>query len=130
VALQRLAAQLPPGVEVHEAQGRTRQSLDMTGAFTTNLQAMSLLALLVSTLLIYGAISFAVVQRRRVIGILRALGATRSEVLAIVLTEAAVLGVVGAGIGLVLGLAIGHALITLVSRTINDLYFVVAVSQT
>ena len=44
----------------------------MTAAFTTNLQAMSLLALMVSTLLIYGAISFAVVQRRRIMGMLRA----------------------------------------------------------
>jgi putative ABC transport system permease protein len=128
--LARLRARLPAGVQVHEAQSRTRQSLDMTGAFTTNLQAMSLLALLVSTLLIYGAISFAVVQRRRVIGILRALGATRGEVLTIVLSEAAALGIVGAGLGLLLGLLIGRELITLVSRTINDLYFVVAVNET
>ncbi len=127
--LARLRARLAPGVQLHEAQGRTRQSLDMTGAFTTNLKAMSLLALLVSTLLIYGAISFAVVQRRRVIGILRALGATRGEVLAIVLTEAAALGLVGAALGLLLGAAIGRELITLVSRTINDLYFVVAVKE-
>src|SRR6202012_1896287 len=89
-----------------------------------------LLALLVSTLLIYGAISFAVVQRRRTIGILRALGATRRDVLVIVLTEATVLGVVGAGLGLLLGFVIGHGLVQLVSRTINDLYFVVAVNET
>ncbi|MGH8322702.1 MAG: ABC transporter permease, partial [Steroidobacteraceae bacterium] len=128
--LARLRERLPPGVQLQDAHGRTRESLDMTGAFTTNLKAMSLLALLVSTLLIYGAISFAVVQRRRVIGILRALGATRAEVLTIVLTEAAALGVVGAGLGFLLGLAIGRELITLVSQTINDLYFVVAVSET
>ena len=40
---------------------------------------MSLLALLVGTLLIYGAVSFAVLQRRRIIGVLRALGATRAR---------------------------------------------------
>ena len=128
--LARLRERLPPDVQLHDAQGRTRESLDMTGAFTTNLKAMSLLALLVSTLLIYGAISFAVVQRRRVIGILRALGATRSEVLTIVLAEAAALGIVGAALGLGLGVVIGRELITLVSQTINDLYFVVAVSET
>lgn len=128
-ALARLRERLPPGVELHDAQGRTRESLDMTGAFTTNLKAMSLLALLVSTLLIYGAISFAVVQRRRVMGVLRALGATRAEVLTIVLAEAAALGVVGAALGVLLGLVIGRELILLVSRTINDLYFVVAVNE-
>ncbi len=128
--LAALRKQLPPGVELQEAQSRTRENLDMTAAFTTNLKAMSLLALLVSTLLIYGAISFAVVQRRRIIGVLRALGATRAEVLSIVLSEAAVLGIVGAILGVLLGLAIGRELVALVSRTINDLYFVVAVNAT
>ncbi|MGG2320019.1 FtsX-like permease family protein, partial [Salmonella enterica] len=75
-------------------------------------------------------ISFAVLQRRRIIGILRALGATRSNVFTIVLAEASVLGMVGAGLGLMLGNAIGHGLVELVSRTINDLYFVVAVNET
>jgi len=125
-----LRARLPAGVRLQSSDTRTRENLDMTGAFTTNLKAMSLLALLVSTLLIYGAISFAVLQRRRVIGILRALGVKRSQVLAIVLSEAAVLGLVGAGLGVLLGLAIGRELVSLVSRTINDLYFVVAVNET
>jgi putative ABC transport system permease protein len=125
-----LRARLPAGVRLEKAQGRAQQSVDMTTAFTTNLQAMSLLALMVSTLLIYGAISFAVVQRRRIIGILRALGATRGNVFTIVLTEAAVLGVVGAGLGLLLGVVIGRGLVQLVSQTINDLYFVVAVNET
>jgi putative ABC transport system permease protein len=129
-AVAQLKSRLPAGVRLEEAQGRARQSVDMTAAFTTNLQAMSMLALLVSTLLIYGAMSFAVVQRRRIIGILRALGATRGDVFTIVLTEAAVLGLVGAGLGLVLGAVIGRGLIHLVSQTINDLYFVVAVNQT
>jgi putative ABC transport system permease protein len=126
----QLRAKLPPGVQLEQAQGRARQSIDMTAAFTTNLQAMSMLALMVSTLLIYGAISFAVVQRRRIIGILRALGATRGDVLSIVLTEAAALGAVGAGLGLLLGIVIGRGLVELVSQTINDLYFVVAVNET
>jgi len=129
-AAARLATRLPAGARLEQAQSRAHQSIDMTAAFTTNLQAMSMLALLVSMLLIYGAISFAVVQRRRLIGILRALGVTRSEVLTIVLSEAAVLGLVGAALGLLLGSLMGHGLVRLVSRTINDLYFVVAVNET
>jgi putative ABC transport system permease protein len=128
--LASIRALLPADVQLTETAGRTQESLDMTGAFTTNLQAMSLLALLVSALLIYGAISFAVVQRRRLIGILRALGATRREVLAIVLAEAGALGVLGACAGLVAGRLIGQGLVRLVSQTINDLYFVVVVNQT
>src|SRR4029077_7212871 len=90
---------------------------------------MSLLALLVGTFLIYGAVSFAVLQRRSIMAVLRALGATRAEVLGVILTEGALLGALGAACGLLLGVLIGHALVGLVSRTINDLYFVVAVNE-
>jgi len=127
--LARIRKALPPDAELRDSRGRAQQNLDMTSAFTTNLQAMSLLALLVSVFLIYSAISFAVVQRRKIIGILRALGATRGEVLRIVLVEATLLGLLGAGIGLLLGLVIGRELVVLVSRTINDLYFVVSVRE-
>ena len=124
-----LAALLPPGLTLRSTRAGARETLAMTDAFTTNLKAMSLLALLVGTLLIYGAVSFAVLQRRTIIGVLRALGATRREVLAMVLGEAAVLGLAGAVCGLLLGLVIGRGLVGLVSRTINDLYFVVAVNE-
>ncbi|MGH8297932.1 MAG: FtsX-like permease family protein [Steroidobacteraceae bacterium] len=128
-ALAELRRELPPGVRLEPAAGQTRATLDMTSAFSTNLTAMSLLALLVSALLIYGAVSFTVVQRRRSIAVLRALGATRREILTIVLTEAAALGAAGAGLGVLLGLAVGHGLVRLVAQTVNDLYYVVAVQQ-
>ena len=128
-ALAGLRRELPPGARLEQAAGQLHETLDMTSAFSTNLTAMSLLALLVSALLIYGAVSFTVIQRRRNIAILRALGATRREVLTIVLTEAAVLGAAGAGLGVLLGLAVGHGLVRLVSQTVNDLYYVVAVQQ-
>jgi putative ABC transport system permease protein len=128
-ALARLRRELPPGARLERTAGQLRQTLDMTSAFSTNLTAMSLLALLVSALLIYGAVSFTVIQRRRSIATLRALGATRREILTVVLVEAAALGAAGAGLGVLLGLAVGHELVRLVSRTVNDLYYVVAVQQ-
>jgi putative ABC transport system permease protein len=128
-ALARLRAELPADLELHATRAAARETFAMTAAFTTNLKAMSLLALMVGTLLIYGAVSFAVLQRRPIIGVLRALGATRAEVLTQVLGEAALLGLVGAACGVLLGLAIGRGLVGLVSQTINDLYFVVAVNQ-
>jgi len=129
VALAALRRELPPGLRIERAAGALRQTLDMTSAFSTNLTAMSLLALLVSALLIYGSVSFTVVQRRRSIAILRALGATRREILTIVLAEAAALGAAGAGLGVLLGLAVGHGLVRLVSQTVNDLYYVVTVER-
>jgi putative ABC transport system permease protein len=128
-ALKGLQEGLPAGVSVDAVGGRTRENLDLAATFTTNLQAMSLLALLVGFFLIYSAVSFAVVQRRALIGVLRALGATRAAVLAMLLGEAALIGIIGASLGLLLGVVIGRALVGLVAGTINDLYFVVAVKS-
>ncbi len=128
-ALAALRRQLPPGARLERAAGQVHQTLDMTSAFSINLTAMSLLALLVSALLIYGAVSFTVVQRRRNIAIMRAIGATRRELLTIVLVEAVVLGAAGAGLGVLLGLTVGHGLVHLVSQTVNDLYYVVSVRR-
>ena len=127
--LRQLRAGLPADLSVRSTRAQARETFAMTDAFTINLKAMSLLALLVGTLLIYGAVSFAVVQRRSIIGVLRALGATRRDVLSVVLGEAALLGLAGAICGIALGLLIGRGLVGLVSQTINDLYFVVAVNS-
>lgn len=128
-ALAELRKRLPAGSQLEETSRITRQSLDLSRAFTINLQAMSLLALLVSVFLIYSAISFAMVQRRRIFGVLRAVGATRGELFGVTLFEATAMGVVGTALGILLGMLIGRELIALVSRTINDLYFVVAVNE-
>ena len=128
-AVARLAAALPAGVQLLPSAGRTESVSDMSAAFETNLEAMSLLALLVGVFLIYNSISFAVVQRRGIFGVLRALGVTRRELLAVVLREALLLGVVGAAAGVALGLWLAEWLLQLVSRSINDLYFVVTVTE-
>lgn len=124
-----LRALLPAGVTLTPTRAGARESFAMTGAFTTNLEAMSLLALLVGLFLIYGAVSFAVLQRRQLFGVLRALGTTRAQLLAIVLGEALLLGAIGAAAGIALGILIGRELLALVTRTINDLYFVLAVRE-
>ncbi len=77
--------------------------------------------------LIYQTMTFSVVQRRPLIGSLRALGVTRAEIFALVMTEAALIGVVGTAAGLALGWGLARGLLSLVTRTINDLYFVLSV---
>ena len=127
-AVERLGKALPAGVQLLPAAQRTRAVGDMSAAFMTNLTAMSLLALLVGVFLIYNSVSFAVLQRRRLLGILRALGLTRGQVLSLILGESLLLGVLGTALGLGLGLWLGGELLSLVARSINDLYFVVNVT--
>jgi len=126
---ERLRRSLPAGVELRTKSARSGTLDDMTRAFRLNLQALSLLALLVGAFLIYNAMTFSVVQRRALIGTLRALGVTRREVFALVLAEAGLVAVVGSAAGLALGFLLAQGLLGLVVRTINDLYFVLSVRE-
>ena len=128
-ALTVLEAALPDSVRLLAAAGRTRATAEMSKAFMTNLTAMSLLALLVGLFLIFNSVSFSVLQRRHLIGVLRGLGITRKQVFAIILAEAALLGVVASLLGVVLGVLLGEQLLALVSRSINDLYFRLSVTN-
>ena len=125
--LASLRPLLPEGAEVVRPRARGNAVEQMTRAFRTNLTALSLLALVVGTFLIYNTMTFSVVQRREQLGRLRAVGITRGELFALVLGEAAVLGVVGTVAGLLLGVLLGRGLVELVTRTLNDLYLVVSV---
>jgi putative ABC transport system permease protein len=124
---RRLEEGLPGGILVQEAGRGAADLSQMIQAFDLNLTALSLLALIFGMFLIYNTMTFSVVQRRPILGSLRALGVTRREVLGLILGEAAILGLVGTGLGLILGVVFGRGLVRLVSRTINDLYFVVSV---
>jgi putative ABC transport system permease protein len=64
-----------------------------------------------------------------VIGTLRALGMTRREVYTMILLEAILLGLLGTLAGLGLGIVLGRGAVQLVTRTINDLFFVVSVRE-
>ena len=128
-ALAELRAALPEGTQLLAAAGRTRSTVEMSKAFMTNLTAMSMLALLVGLFLIFNSVNFSVLQRRHLIGVLRALGLTRQQLLSMILIEVGVLGAVAAGLGVMLGIALGEQLLLLVSQTINDLYFRVSVTS-
>lgn len=122
-----LRAILPPGVELVPAAARSNALEQMTRAFELNLAALSLLALIVGMFLIYNTITFSVVQRRGLIGTLRCIGVTRGQIAALVLVEAALISLIGSALGLGLGVLFARGLVHLVTRTINDLYFVVTV---
>jgi len=123
----RVRALLSPGETLAPAGTRAEVMAGMIDAFDVNLTALSLLALVFGMFLIYNAVTFSVVQRRALLGMLRALGVTRGEILRMILSEATWIGVSGSAIGLAVGVVLGRGLVRLVTRTINDLYFVVSV---
>ncbi|MEQ8523719.1 FtsX-like permease family protein [Gracilimonas sp.] len=120
---------LPEGASIVRSESRTETVEQMTRAFEFNLQALSMLALLVGMFLIYNTMTFSVVQRRPLIGRLRALGVTKSEILTTVLKEALLIGALGTVIGIVAGIFLAQVLVKLVTQSINDLYFVLSVQE-
>lgn len=129
ILIARITSVLPAGVELTIAGARSDSVEQLTRAFELNLTALSLLALLVGTFLIYNTMTFSVVRRRGLIGSLRAIGVTRGEIFGLMLGEAFVIGIISSALGIALGIILGRGLVQIVTRTINDLYFVVSVRE-
>jgi putative ABC transport system permease protein len=123
-SLEWIQNQLPSGILVLPNEVRSGAIEQITAAFRLNLTALSLLALVVALFLIYNTMTFSVVQRRPLFGTLRSLGVTRQEIFLMVVSEAFVIGFIGAAFGILIGILMGRGAVRLVSQTINDLFFV------
>ena len=121
-----LEARLPRGVQLVEIASQINDTAGLSAAFELNLTAMSLLALLVGVFLIFNAISFSIVQRRNLLGRLRALGVSDREIYRLILLEAAVLAIAGTALGTLLGIWLGQSLTGIVAATISELYYQVS----
>ena len=120
---------VPPDAIVQRPAQRSSQVADLLRAFQLNLSALSCISLFVGAFLIYNAIATAVVRRRSEIGTLRALGASRSQILRTFLWEAALIGIVGSIAGFALGLGLAHYTLKAVSTTVSQLYITVRAQQ-
>ncbi len=83
----RIQQRLPAGVRMETSDTQRDTVKQMTDAFTVNLTALSLIALLVGIFLIYNTVTFNVVQRRPFFAILRCLGVTREQLFWLIMTE-------------------------------------------
>jgi putative ABC transport system permease protein len=119
---QRLRQALPPGVQVRPAGAGTNENRRMLAAFRWNLRLLSYIALVVGAFLIYNTISVSVVRRRAEIGTVRALGASRTLVLAAFVGEAACFGLIGALIAMPLGRLMAGGAVQLMGATVEALY--------
>ncbi len=111
----RIAGALPDTYEVvtdaQAAREAERSWTQALGFLTTGLLIFAAVALLVSAFTIFNTFSILVAQRTRELGLLRALGASRSQVMASVLAEALVVGAVAAVAGIALGYGAAHGLL-------------------
>jgi putative ABC transport system permease protein len=117
-----LRRHLPPGVLVERPEARNVQVEHMLGSFQLNLFVLSLIALFVGMFLVYNTMSVSVVRQRRQIGILRALGVSRGQILLAVAAEGGMIGLMGAFLGVALGIGLARATLGVVSQTVSSLY--------
>ena len=119
---ERLQKAVGPSIEVESPDRRGQAVQTMVRSFQLGLNLGSGVALLVGVFLVYNTVSISVVQRRREIGTLRALGATRRRIRALFAFEAGVFGLFGSLLGLPLGLLVAKLAMSSVSDSVSEIY--------
>jgi putative ABC transport system permease protein len=105
---------LPSSAQVRSGQGQAQQATKDTSGFLSVFQSFLLafggVALFVGSFVIANTLSITIAQRTRELATLRTLGATRRQVLASVMFEALVIGILASVVGLFVGLALARGL--------------------
>ncbi len=127
--IRELQARLGPSVLVNRPSQRDAQVQRMLTSFQLNLTTLSMVGLFVGTFLVYNAVGFSVVQYRREIGILRAIGMFRRHIALLFLGEAIMTGIVGGCLGSVFGSGLAHWLVGLERETVSELYGIATLGE-
>lgn len=117
-----LAARLGDRARIATPEQRTVEAAGLLAAFRLNLTALSLVSVLVGAFLVHASVRASLARRREELGVLRAVGATRAQVLTLVLAEAASLGAAGTALGIPLGWLAARANLAAVSGTLRTVY--------
>jgi putative ABC transport system permease protein len=106
-----IALQLSEAIPHSQAE-QIRQVAQNEGTVLTRIEGLMLLvtlaALLASALAVSAAMTTAMLQRRREVGLMKALGAGNGTVAAVFLAESAILALLGGGVGLLAGMAMAR----------------------
>ncbi|MBL8694178.1 MAG: FtsX-like permease family protein [Planctomycetes bacterium] len=124
----RIQSQLGAGYSVERVKP-TNKTLHNLINNMRSLVVLSVIGLMVGLFIVYLSVSIGVVERARTVGILRAVGATRRQILTVFLLEAAILGAAGSALGVALGYALAHATLSAVSKTMNLLLSLVELEE-
>jgi putative ABC transport system permease protein len=111
---RKLAPNAEPDFEIKAADSFIKQFNQITATATAVLAGIVGISLLVGGIGIMNIMLVSVTERTREIGILKALGATRRDILSQFLLEAALLSLLGGLIGIVLGLLAGMGIASLI----------------
>ena len=118
---------LPPGVIVRSPVARTKLAAESTASLEQGLKFAYATTLALAVLMILNTFLMNVKERRRQLAVLRAVGATRNQILGMLLREGLVLGLVGTVLGCLAGYLGASQLTQTVARvymtTLPDVQF-------
>ncbi|HEV7719810.1 MAG TPA: FtsX-like permease family protein, partial [Iamia sp.] len=118
--VDRIAPALPDNAEVITAVEAGQEAKDAIGAFVdtirTFLTVFALIALAAGSFLIYNVFGIIIGQRVRELALLRALGSARRQILASVVLEAGVIGLVASVMGLIGGILLAFVLQSILAQ--------------
>jgi putative ABC transport system permease protein len=113
----RVTAVLPDGYQAVTNDQAAREAkkswTNALGFVTTGLLVFAAIALLVGGFIIFNTFSILVAQRTRDLGLLRALGASRAQLMASVLAESLAVGSLASALGVLLGFGAARGLLAL-----------------
>jgi putative ABC transport system permease protein len=115
-----LKRRLPAGTLAVAPQVERDRAVTVTRAYRVNLNMLALVSLWTGSFLVFSTQALSVLRRRRTLGLLRALGATRGELEFALIGEGAVLGLAGSLIGVLLGALSAAALLRLLSGDLGN----------
>jgi putative ABC transport system permease protein len=116
---ERLEKALGPSFSVVTPSSQSEQMEALISSYQVILTFFSSLALLVGLFLVMNSISVSVAERRKEIGTLRALGATRTSMVLLFVSEIFGIGLIGSLIGCGLGRLLADYLVVQVTNSVS-----------
>ncbi|NNH72582.1 ABC transporter permease [Nocardia uniformis] len=114
-----IRAVVPPELHVDTGPGAVAEISGSVEQGTSISTSILWIVVLVSTVALLNTLMLSVLERRRELGVLRAMGTSRRFLLRTVLAEAAGIGVVGAAIGLGVGAAVHYLATIAMSQVVS-----------
>ena len=105
-----------PGAQVVTLTEMMGTFLNLVGAVRTLLFSIALVAMTVSVLGVFNTLLAAVVERTNELSVMRAIGASRSQIIGLITTEALLLTSVGSLVGIVFALIAGRGIENVVKQ--------------
>ncbi len=127
--VRALLARREVRAEVKTPEEEARSSQQVMSGMQAGFTLCGLGALVVGMFLVYNALSVSVAERRHEIGILRSVGATRRQVRGLFAGEAALLGLMGAVLGVPAGLGLAYLALEPMKGVLGEVFRTLEANQ-